>query len=110
MTFLYFVDPVEHKSYPKCMVNKITDWDCPGCGSSRGARYFVHLDFAKAFQSNPLSFFALPLIWTYFLLLSFGFNVDEFVRKFIPLKVYSKIGYFILSLIIIFFVFRNLIW
>lgn len=45
-----------------CVIKKLTNLSCPGCGISRMIKYAISLDFKNAFLSNPVIFIALPFI------------------------------------------------
>ncbi|MDB3907101.1 DUF2752 domain-containing protein [Crocinitomicaceae bacterium] len=109
LVLLYNVDPVQHESYPKCMVKKTTGLDCPGCGSSRSARHLVYFEFAESFQQNPLAFITLPLLWTYSFLIMIGVAADDFLKRVLPDKVYLRFSLLVLIVVIVFTILRNLL-
>lgn len=37
-----------------CTWRKVTGWPCPGCGLTRAADRFSHLNLVGAFEANPL--------------------------------------------------------
>ena len=37
-----------------CTFRKVTGWPCPGCGLTRAADRFAHLNWLGALQANPL--------------------------------------------------------
>ncbi len=52
-----------------CGFRKVTGYPCPGCGLTRAADHFAHLDFFGAFKANPLgtfgaAVFAVLAVWT----------------------------------------------
>lgn len=40
---------------PPCLFHWATGWPCPGCGSTRALRQFVHGHLGAAFVFNPLA-------------------------------------------------------
>ena len=60
-----------------CGFRKMTGYPCPGCGLTRAADHFAHLDLHGAFVANPLGMFGaacflVAAVWT---LLHFVFKV-----------------------------------
>lgn len=45
-----------------CLSRRLLDMECLGCGLTRGIQHLIHLDFAKAWEYNKLSFVVLPAI------------------------------------------------
>jgi hypothetical protein len=65
---LYFFSPYDYGIYPKCPFKILTGSDCLFCGSTRAVYHFLHLDFIKAWQLNPLmilSIFAFLGWWIF---------------------------------------------
>ena len=46
---------------PPCMFRKVTGFDCPGCGMTRGSHALLNGRVADAFQFNPVGMVLLPL-------------------------------------------------
>ena len=59
---LFLFDPTNSSWYPPCIFHKLTNLDCPGCGSSRGLHCLLHGELARAADHNVLLFLALPLL------------------------------------------------
>lgn len=38
-----------------CIIKKLMDFPCPGCGITRGMNYFFQFEFHNSFYSNPCS-------------------------------------------------------
>lgn len=55
----------------KCTFKMLTGYDCPGCGSQRAFHAFLHGEFARAWEYNPLVFFAVPAA-VYYLVVEAG--------------------------------------
>ena len=47
---------------PPCLISFTTGIDCWGCGLTRATIALMKLDFASAFELNPLIFMVLPTI------------------------------------------------
>jgi hypothetical protein len=45
-----------------CIYKNLFDFDCPGCGLTRGIMHLMHLDFKTAWRFSPLSFLVAPLL------------------------------------------------
>lgn len=61
-----------------CGFRQMTGYPCPGCGLTRVADHFAHLNFKASFMANPLGFvaatlFALAVVAT---VLHLGFKVS----------------------------------
>lgn len=46
-----------------CLSKRLADLECPACGLTRGVMHFVHLDFAKAWEFNKLTFLIVPMLF-----------------------------------------------
>jgi len=108
MIFLYNYDPATSENYPKCIVKKTTSLDCPGCGSSRSVRHFLHFEYRKSFENNPMVFISLPFLYLYCLLVVLGVEVDGLLKKIIPKVIYARFSFLVLLILISFTIFRNL--
>lgn len=62
LVFLYLYNPTEITSIPRCPFFALTGYKCPGCGTLRGIHHLLHLQFAKAWQMNPLLLVSFPLV------------------------------------------------
>lgn len=62
LVFLYLYNPTEIAGIPRCPFLALTGYKCPGCGTLRGIHHLLHLQFAKAWQMNPLLLVSLPLV------------------------------------------------
>ena len=45
-----------------CISVVFFDRECYACGMSRAFQHLLHLDFVIAYENNPISFLALPLL------------------------------------------------
>lgn len=62
----------------KCPVYYLFHFPCPGCGVTRSYKALLSLDFAKAFEYNPMFWTAAPII------------LYTAHRKVLPRKLSSK--------------------
>ena len=67
-----------------CPFKTIFKIPCPGCGITRAYLSVLHLDFAKAFEYNPM-FWSVPIL---FLLMLFD---DKFKHKWVSTALYIAI-------------------
>lgn len=84
-----------------CPFHKITGLFCPGCGVTRMILSIVKGDFYQAFRYNPLLFILIPL----FLFLVFN-SILKY--KFLKKEKQEKIYIFIIILLIIYGILRNI--
>lgn len=85
--------------FPKCPFYGISGLHCPGCGSQRAIHDLMHLRFLDAIGHNLL------LMITIF----FGGGLYLYSRsKFSKLIYHPKSPYIIFSIVILFWVLRNL--
>lgn len=61
---LYLHNPAESAFYPRCPFYVVTGLQCPGCGTLRAMHCLVHGRFAEAWQFNPATIAAVPMIAT----------------------------------------------
>ena len=97
--FIGAFEPLNSSYYPKCPINYTTGLECPGCGSSRCVKELISLEFVKAFNYNPLAFFALPLIVIISILNIFGLTQyfrSSFIERYGAIIVFSVITIFTL--------------
>jgi hypothetical protein len=40
----------------------LADTECPGCGMTRSAMHYIHLDFEKGYSFNKLSVIVFPIV------------------------------------------------
>lgn len=89
-----------------CIFYVITGYKCPGCGISHLLMAILHLDFAKAFVSNPFIFVTSPVI-LYFFFKNMLYNCG-FIQKKITRKG-NIVLYIYIALFVIYGVVRNII-
>ena len=85
-----------------CVFHELTGLYCPGCGITRLLFSLLELNFFQAFRSNPLVFILLILIILYLILklILKRFNVN--------LTIPNYIYYFLLIIVILFGILRNI--
>ncbi len=67
LALVYLRNPAESWYYPVCPFYALTGLHCPGCGTLRGLHQLLHGNFIAAFDYNPYSMLALPLLGYAFL-------------------------------------------
>ena len=59
-------DPNAPGTYPPCPTFALAHVRCPGCGTLRALRALLDLDVGAAWNHNPLTVLAMPLmLWTF---------------------------------------------
>ena len=58
---LFFFNPESARFYPRCPLS-LLGISCPGCGTLRALHYYLHGDFVRAFEFNPLLPFGFVLV------------------------------------------------
>lgn len=67
---LFFCDPSRTPIYPVCLFHRLTDLNCPGCGSLRAMHQLLHGNVLEALRLNALLVLSLPFFaWIGFRLL-----------------------------------------
>lgn len=108
LTFLYtYIDPATSSIFPKCPLYASTGIKCPGCGSQRALHQIIHLDFITAFHFNPLLVLSLPyILLTAYLDVKKNKTSREMKLRNVLFGV--KTMYIILTVIILYWIFRNI--
>lgn len=75
LVFLYFWNPSEISSFPKCPFFAITGYQCPGCGTLRGIHALLHFRIADAWGHNPFMIVSIPVVFSLLLWPRFRFSV-----------------------------------
>lgn len=103
--FLYFNKPGETIIFPHCPFHTLTGFFCPGCGSLRAIHELLHGRIVSALDLNPLMVISIPFLGyaflSYSLFLTRGKRLPQIIKR--PVWIWL-----ILSIIIIFWVLRNL--
>lgn len=81
--FLFLVNPTGVSWFPQCPFHRLTGFDCPGCGSSRGMHSLMHGHFLEAANYNVLLFMALPMLTAgfYYKLTGRGARVWQWMNR-----------------------------
>lgn len=103
----FLFDPSNSAYYPKCIFHSLSGFDCPGCGSQRSLHHLVHFEIKEALFENPLFVLALPYTLFYLYLKYFGGK--EKCPRIMTVLYGRKAAAVILIIIILFWIFRNLV-
>lgn len=103
--FFYLLDPGEYELFPRCIFYSATGLFCPGCGSQRAIHGMLHLNFGDVARNNLLF---LPVILT----IAYHYIHPVINKKFhskLPNILYlKKTPWIVFSIILLFWVFRNI--
>lgn len=101
----FFINPVEHQIFPKCIFHSVSGYHCPGCGSQRAIHSLLHLNFAGVIGNN---FLFLPAG----LLIIYHYShplLNRMLNWKLPNVFYYKITpWIILIVVLIFWILRNI--
>lgn len=103
----YFINPVEHQLFPKCIFHSVTGYHCPGCGSQRAIHSLMHLNFKGVISNNFLFLPAAFLIIYHYL--------HPVLNKKLKWKLpnifyFKKTPWIIFGVVVLFWILRNLPW
>lgn len=102
---LFINDPADSSIFPSCPFRALTGFDCPGCGTLRGAHQLLHGNILAALDLNLMMVLMLPyLCISFFLMLSF----DSIGRRMPSFYIPSKWIWGLLMVILVFWVVRNI--
>ena len=105
LVVLFLNDPAESSILPSCPFRTLTGFDCPGCGTLRGAHQLLHGNILAALDLNLVMVLMLPyLCVSFFLMLPF----DSIGRRMTFFYVPSKWIWGLLLVILVFWVARNI--
>ena len=101
----FVLDPNKHEIFPKCIFHSLTGAYCPGCGSQRALHSLLHFDIAGVVSYNFLFLPAALLIVYHYVhpILNKLFNwklPNLFYMKYTPWVIFT--------VVIVFWIFRNL--
>ncbi len=102
---LYFFDPEDVRFFPRCPFHTITGYFCAGCGSQRAIHSFLHLRFSDAFSHNFLVFPAAVILLYHY---AYPWINRQFRWKLPNLLYMKNAPWYILGVIMVFFILRNL--
>ena len=112
--FLYYkFDPAENILFPKCIFHTVTGLECPGCGSQRAIHQILSGNIVEALKYNALVVAAIPYLFLWAGLhlwekLTKNSKLKERIRSIYGILYHDKAVYIILSVVIIFWIVRNL--
>ena len=93
--------------FPKCPFKELTGLKCPGCGSQRAVHYLLNFDIFNAIKENVILVLSIPYI-----LIGLVFDSlkkpNENILKWRKILFGRKAIFVILSIIIAFWILRNL--
>jgi uncharacterized protein DUF2752 len=102
---LVALPPGESTYYPRCVFHMATGLHCPGCGATRCLSAVLKGDVRQAAAYNLVLLACLPLATVLLMYEGFTWTVGKTTRK-LPWPAWSP--YFLLALVILFGVLRNL--
>jgi len=101
-------NPYEWGAYfPKCVFHELTGLECPGCGSQRAIHFLLIGEFMHAIQENILVILAIPYL-SLAVFLNRMKHVNNRFAKWHVRWVGRQAIYSILSIILIFWILRNI--
>lgn len=62
LTAAYWLFDPSRFIFPRCPVDVITGWQCPGCGSQRALHALLHGDVASAWHYNAFLLCMAPVV------------------------------------------------
>lgn len=107
MSLLYFYYPAnEHSFYPGCALHTLTGYYCPACGGQRALSALLHGNIILAMRNNLLFIIILPFFIKYSFTGAQRLILNN--KPFLNLKFSSFQLWFILGIILLFFLLRNI--
>jgi hypothetical protein len=58
---LFLFDPARVPIYPVCLFHRLTELNCPGCGSLRALHQLLHGNLPAALRLNAMLVLSLPI-------------------------------------------------
>ncbi|MDB9712729.1 DUF2752 domain-containing protein [Flavobacteriaceae bacterium] len=101
-------NPIDYIYFPKCPIRELTGLECPGCGSQRAVHHLLNFDIFNAIKENVILVVSIPYILT-------GLVFDSLKK---PNKSILKVRkilfgtiaiYVVLTIIIAFWILRNIL-
>lgn len=102
MILVFLFNP-ESTFYPPCLFKKLTNLQCPGCGSARACYHLLHGNFVTAIDYNLLLTGFLPLL----MIEGFSRLFDMKGSKLHVVRNHIKPRY-VLVIVVVFWIARNL--
>jgi hypothetical protein len=102
--YLFVFEPGRTGFFPPCLFRLMTNFNCPGCGTTRALHEIMHGHFQNAFMLNPLLLLSIP-----FLLAAFMRYTVTVMRGRVPRKnaLPAPYIYAIFFIVAGFWIFRN---
>jgi len=101
-------NPSENIYFPKCPFRELTGLKCPGCGSQRAVHYLLNFEIYNATKENAILVLSIPYI-----MIGLVFDLlkrpNERILKWRKRLFGKKVIFIILTIIITFWVLRNII-
>jgi len=108
---LSFILPPGRMEFSICSFYNVTGLPCPGCGLTRSIVYLSHLNFEKAFRSNPMGF---PIYLVLLFLALYNFippaprkRLDGFLKRYH--RHYILLGVLVLAGMLATWIFRLIV-
>lgn len=101
-------NPIDSIYFPKCPFKEATGIKCPGCGAQRAIHYLLNFELLNAAKQNTFLILSIPYIALGVLFDTLKTQNESFFRWRKILFGQKAIGV-VLTLLIIFWVLRNLI-
>jgi hypothetical protein len=102
---IYLLNPAVYTYYPTCYLYFLTGKLCPGCGGMRGMYQILHGNLFEGLKFNLLLVLVIP-VGAYYLLSEF--SILLFNKPFPHLPYSKPIFYIVLSIVILYWIIRNL--
>ncbi|MGL6225040.1 MAG: DUF2752 domain-containing protein [Thermoguttaceae bacterium] len=102
LVLLYWKHPTDY-GFPSCPTRTVLHLYCPGCGSMRAVHFFLNGNIKESLRYNPLVILFLPVI----LVLLIRFWYETFTKRSLLLPYERLFNYFLLIVILLFCVARN---
>lgn len=100
-------NPSGNVYFPKCPFRELTRLKCPGCGSQRAVHYLLNFDILNAIKENVILVLSIPYV-----LIGLLFDTlkkpNEKILKWRKILFGQKAIFLILTIIIAFWILRNL--
>lgn len=94
--------------FPACPFYSLTGLQCPGCGSQRAVHYLLNFEIGKAITQNALLVLSIPYLITGFVFDNLK-NPSSKILKWRRVFFGTKAIWIVLSVIIAFWILRNVI-
>ena len=102
--YLFIFEPGRTGFFLPCLFRLMTDFNCPGCGTTRARHEIMHGHFQSAFMLNPLLLLSLPFLLAAFLRYSVTVMRGRIPRKNALPAPYIYAIFFVIAG---FWIFRN---